>query len=50
MDMQTCLILTCSFVILHCRALVVEKQPVMQNYSQRPLILKVGVQFSVTLR
>ncbi|XP_005952899.2 signal transducer and activator of transcription 1-alpha/beta [Haplochromis burtoni] len=32
------------------KALVVEKQPVMQNYSQRPLILKVGVQFSVTLR
>ncbi|XP_065328110.1 signal transducer and activator of transcription 1-like [Pelmatolapia mariae] len=32
------------------KALVVEKQPVMQNYSQRPLILKVGVQFSMTVR
>ncbi|XP_014828981.1 PREDICTED: signal transducer and activator of transcription 1-like isoform X2 [Poecilia mexicana] len=31
-------------------ALVVEKQPVMQNLPQRPLILKTGVRFKVTVR
>ncbi|XP_008304389.1 signal transducer and activator of transcription 1-like [Stegastes partitus] len=31
-------------------ALVVETQPVMQNSPQRPLILKTGVGFRVTLR
>lgn len=31
-------------------ALVVEKQPVMQKFPQRPLILKTGVQFSITVR
>ncbi|XP_021165429.2 signal transducer and activator of transcription 1 isoform X1 [Fundulus heteroclitus] len=31
-------------------ALVVEKQPVMQNLLHRPLILKTGVRFKVTVR
>ncbi|XP_038155475.1 signal transducer and activator of transcription 1-alpha/beta-like [Cyprinodon tularosa] len=31
-------------------ALVVEKQPVMQNLPHRPLILKTGVRFKVTVR
>ncbi|XP_051814509.1 signal transducer and activator of transcription 1-alpha/beta-like [Acanthochromis polyacanthus] len=31
-------------------ALVVEKQPVMQNFSQRPLILKTGVGFKAKVR
>ncbi|XP_030614834.1 signal transducer and activator of transcription 1-alpha/beta-like [Archocentrus centrarchus] len=31
-------------------ALVVVKQPVMQKFPQRPLILKTGVQFSMTVR
>ncbi|XP_037543107.1 signal transducer and activator of transcription 1-alpha/beta-like [Nematolebias whitei] len=31
-------------------ALVVEKQPIMQNLPQRPLILKTRVQFKVTVR
>ncbi|XP_047456341.1 signal transducer and activator of transcription 1-alpha/beta-like isoform X2 [Mugil cephalus] len=31
-------------------ALVVEKQPVMQSLPQRPLIIKTGVQFKVTVR
>ncbi|XP_063355484.1 signal transducer and activator of transcription 1-alpha/beta-like isoform X2 [Pelmatolapia mariae] len=31
-------------------ALVIEKQPVMRNYSHRPLVLKLGVQFTMTVR
>ncbi|XP_044073402.1 signal transducer and activator of transcription 1-alpha/beta-like isoform X2 [Siniperca chuatsi] len=35
---------------LLANALVVEKQPVMSSLPQRPLILKTGVRFTVTLR
>ncbi|XP_024141705.1 signal transducer and activator of transcription 1-alpha/beta [Oryzias melastigma] len=31
-------------------ALVVERQPFMQNLTHRPLILKIGVRFTVTVR
>lgn len=49
-DAPTVWIVTCSVVVWHCSALVVEKQPVMQKFPQRPLILKTGVQFSITVR
>ncbi|XP_031695063.1 signal transducer and activator of transcription 1-alpha/beta-like [Anarrhichthys ocellatus] len=35
---------------LLANALVVEKQPIMSSLPQRPLILKTGVRFSVTVR
>ncbi|XP_042350459.1 signal transducer and activator of transcription 1-alpha/beta-like [Plectropomus leopardus] len=38
------------FVQLLSNALVVEKQPIMSSLPQRPLILKTGVRFTVTVR
>ncbi|XP_059198640.1 signal transducer and activator of transcription 1-alpha/beta-like isoform X2 [Centropristis striata] len=38
------------FTKLLANALVVEKQPIMSSLPQRPLILKTGVRFSVTVR
>lgn len=49
-DAPTVWIVTRSVVVWHCSALVVEKQPVMQKFPPRPLILKTGVQFSITVR
>ncbi|KAI3356555.1 hypothetical protein L3Q82_017753 [Scortum barcoo] len=40
----------CLLTKLLSNALVVEKQPVMSSLPQRPLILKTGVRFTVTLR
>lgn len=40
---------TCCCVSV-CSALVVEKQPVMTGWPQRPLILKTTVQFAVSVR
>ncbi|XP_031433688.1 signal transducer and activator of transcription 1-alpha/beta-like [Clupea harengus] len=36
--------------LLHNSALVLERQPCMPTHQQRPLILKIGVQFTVKLR
>lgn len=38
------------FKQLFQNALVVEKQPVMSSLAQRPLVLKTGVRFTVTVR
>ncbi len=49
-DTHAFILLTCFVVALLCSALVVEKQPVMLSLPHRPLILKTGVRFSVTVR
>lgn len=48
-DSRTSALIKC-FALSLCSALVVEKQPIMSNLPQRPLILKTKVQFSVSVR
>lgn len=44
------LLFTWLVAVSFCSALVVEKQPIMSSLPQRPLIVKTGVRFTVSVR